>query len=301
MPLLPIVQHPEFPVTSETYLNIYSGDHFKHVDLHKFSHYIDMTKDQRQTFESFVEQVKTQQTEWDLAIVPDELTLLRFLQADKYNPKMALERLRKNQAWLRQVDIPGILQHPPTAKLAIYRKIRARAFMGATKTGMPVFVERLGDFFNGIPSPEGKSLSPQDYVECFLYEAGELLAQIRDSYDACCRQNLPVTWNATWMMDCKNVGLYRASKAVSTLKLLDGLTEPNFPELAGPVMIVSVPSIVSGLYKVCKAFLDATTAAKLKVYSNVPTAELLEFVHAHVLLEEYGGKNPLQVPKAEYS
>lgn len=302
MPVLPTVQHPEFPVTSDTYLNIYSGDQFQHVDLHKFSHYTDMTDDQRQTYESFVEQVQNAQTEWDLAIVPDQLTILRFLQADKYNTQLALDRLQKNQAWLHQVNIPNILKNPPTAKLATYRKIRARAYMGPNQTGMPFFVERLGDFFNGIPSPEGKSLSPQDYVECFLYEAGELLAKIRDSYDACLTKNQPVTWNARWIMDCHNVGLFRATKAVSTLKLLDGITEPNFPELAGTVFIVNVPSIVSGLYKVCKAFLDPTTAAKLQVFRTVPIAHLLEqVVDADVLFEEYGGSNPKQVPKAEYS
>jgi len=261
-----------------------------------------MTDEQRQTFETFKKDVLAaeQQQKWT-AIVPDEFTILRFLQADKYDTSKAMARLEANQIWLQEINIPKLLTTNPPQHLQQYRKLRARAFMGRSHDGMPIFVERLGDFFNAIPSKEGNLLTRQDWMDCFLYDLAELIAQIKESYRINLQNNQPITWKATWIMDTNNVGFYRAGKAISTIQLLDKLTEPNFPELAGPVVIMRVPTIVNGIYKICKAFLDPVVAAKISVYGGLPKNELLQRMDESVLFEEFGGTNTKEFPKAEYS
>jgi len=294
---LPTVQHPEFQITSDTYLNFYSG--VDSVDLPKFSHYTEMSADQKATFESFVSEADKK--EWD-AIRPDKFTCLRFLQADKYDSVKAMKRLIDNQAWLLKVNIPNLLSNPP-AKIETYRKLRARAYMGRAVDGMPIFAERLGDFLNAIPSPEGKTLTSQDFSDCFLYDLGEVLCQVRGTYKQTCdNEELPTTWRATWIMDCKNIHFFRATKATGTIQLLDSMTEPNFPEMAGPVTIIHVPSIVMGIWRVCRAFLDATVVSKIQLHHTLPTDLLLERIPESVLFEEFGGSNTkITFPQAEYT
>jgi len=131
---------------------------------------------------------------------------------------------------------------------------------------------------------------------------GGLLGTLRDSYDYNLQNKQPVTWKATWIMDTKNVGFYRASRATGTLQLLDALTEPNFPEIAGPIFIIQVPHLVSGVWRICQAFLDPAVAAKITVDSGLPTKELLKHMDEDVLFEELGGTNrTVEFPKAEYT
>jgi hypothetical protein len=171
---------------------------------------------------------------------------------------------------------------------------------------MSIFVESLGDFMNVIPSPEGKTLTKEDFRECFLCNLGEVLGQIRDNYKLTKDDpNTLTTWKANWIMDANNMRLFRATSATSTIQYLDSITEPNFPEIAGaPITIMNVPSIVAGggVWRLVKAFLDPVTAAKVQITSTVPTEALLQRIPSQVLLEEYGGSNKeTEFAKAEYS
>jgi len=142
---LPCVPHPEHAVTSDTYLNLYAGMEDK-IELENFECYQTMTEEERKTFDDFLKSVQSPVHEGKFtAIVPDKFTVLRFLQADQYDTTKAMTRLESNQEWLRQVNIPGLLQNPPKM-LNVYRKLRSRSCMGRTQDGMPIFVERLGDF-----------------------------------------------------------------------------------------------------------------------------------------------------------
>jgi CRAL/TRIO domain len=291
---------PEYEIAFPVYLNLYHG---LDIDPNLISHYKELTPEHKTAYESFVEQVRkrSKQEETLFLVLPDDLTCLRFLQADKYHADKALERILATLKWQQQVKLAQIMSHPP-ASLETYRKIRVRACMGRTKDGMPVFVERLGAFFNGIPSPEGKTLTSDDWIQCFLYELADVLKKIRENYHETTvhHPDQPTTWKATWIMDCKGVSAYRAMKATSTLKLIDSVTEPNFPEMAGPIYLINVPSLVAGVWRVCKAFLDPAVVAKIQIHSGVPKDVLLERIPESVLFQEYGGTNHAEYPKSCY-
>jgi hypothetical protein len=288
---------PEYDIPFPVYLNLYHG---LDIDPKLISHYSELTPEHKTAYESFVEQVRKH--DWDdvdTLVLPDDLTCLRFLQADKYHADKALERIVATLKWQQQVKLAQVMSHPP-AQLETYRKIRVRACMGRTNDGMPIFVERLGAFFNGIPSPEGKTLTKDDWIQCFLYELADVLRRIRENYHETTvnHPEQPTTWKATWIMDCRGVSAYRAMKATSTLKMIDAVTEPNFPEMAGPIYLINVPSLVAGVWRVCKAFLDPDVVAKIQIHSGVPKDLLLERIPESVLFQEYGGTNDAEYPNS---
>jgi CRAL/TRIO domain len=304
---------PEYEIAFPVYLNLYHG---LDIDPNLISHYRELTPQQKVTYESFLEQVRTinkhddgndDLLETPSLVLPDAMTCLRFLQADKYHADKALQRIVTTMKWQQQMNLAQVMSRPPRM-LETYRKIRVRACMGRTKDGMPIFVERLGAFFNGIPSAEGKTLTQEDWIHCFLYELADVLRKIRETYHhettttTVTQHPHPptITWKATWIMDCQGVSAYRAMKAVSTLKMIDSVTEPNFPEMAGPIYLINVPSIVAGVWRICKAFLDPTVVTKIQIHSGVPKDILLERIDESVLFQEYGGTNDEEYPKSCY-
>ena len=57
------------------------------------------------------------------------------------------------------------------------------------------------------------------------------------------------------------------ARAISTLKLLNGDLESHFPELAGPIHFINVPSVVMGAWGMfmCHAFfLDPVVVSKVR-------------------------------------
>ena len=64
---------------------------------------------------------------------------------------------------------------------------------------------------------------------------------------------------------------------------------------------MNVPTIVSGVWRVCRAFLDPTVAAKIQIHSNLPKEHLLERMPETVLFQEFGGLNQARLPQAVYS
>lgn len=293
---------PEHGVQAENYLNLYHG--IENVDRSKITHFASLSQDEKSNFEAFEKQVQGFNFAAELGTEnhsrPDSMTILRFLQADDYDADKAFKRIVATLKWHQQVQLGPTIATPPE-KLAIYRKIRVRACMGRSKDGMPVFVERLAGFMNGIPSAEGKSLTTEDWVQCFLYDTGSLIRELRDSYTINTQSDLPVSWKAVWIMDCRGQSLFKAMKAMTTVKMLDSITEPNFPEVAGPIYLVNAPSVVAGIWKMAKAFLDPATVAKISIHSNVPKDVLLERMEETVLLKEYGGTNAsVEFPKSNY-
>lgn len=295
----------EHNVKFECWLNLY---HDMEVDPMTVDHYTSMSDEERETYTAFLGQVKN--INWDDVegidpqqplVLPDDLTCLRFLQADKYNTETALKRLMATLLFHQEYKVAQIMSNQPQ-KLESYRKLRARAMMGMTKDGMPIFVERLGHFMCGITSVEGKALTGQEYIECFLYDLGLLISSIRKSHEETSQNDkVATTWKATWIMDCAGIRYFRALKSMSTLKLIDSVTEPNFPELAGPIYLINAPTVASALWRVAKNFLDPTVAAKIEIHSGVPTELLESRIDKSVLFEEYGGTNSGHFPKAEYT
>ena len=301
---------PEFGIRFENYLNIYHGMGDK-VDPAKISHFIDLTPEQSSDYESFVKEVEAHDFDAVVAdtttdncsipyVLPDKITLLRFLMADDFKSDLALQRLENTVKFQQEQRLAEKISTTPP-RLNLYRRIRVRANMGRTKDGMPIFVERLGGFMNGIPSKEGKSFSNDEWVHCFFYDLGELIREIKDSYEFAEKNQSPaITWKVTWIMDAKGISYYKALKSLSVIKLLDNLMEPNFPEIAGPIYMINVPYIVSGIWKLAKAFLDPAVVAKIQISSGVPKEVLLERIDESVLFQEYGGMNKKEFPKSDY-
>ncbi|CAB9502674.1 SEC14 cytosolic factor [Seminavis robusta] len=291
---------PDYGVPFESYLNLYHG---MKVDPSKIIHYQQMNPEQQATYREFLKRVRKHDFEADGVdtsgtlqpfVQPDDMTCLRFLQADKYNADMALDRLVKSLKWSHEFQLARVISNPPP-KLQTYRQIRVRGYMGRTRDGMPIFCERLGGMMNGIQSKEGRAFKEEDWLHCFIYDLGVIMKEFRQSYiensGVYSPSKHPITWKAMWIIDAGGMNPFKAMKSTHTLKILDALTEPNFPEIAGPVVLINVHPIVMGVWRIVRSFLDPVTVEKITLDSGVPTEFLRKKIPEHVIFEEFGGTN----------
>ena len=78
---------------------------------------------------------------------PDDFTLLRFLQADKYDVDKALARMANCVLWRERRQLSSVLASPPPC-LGRYTRARVLRAVGVDKEGRPLLMERLAGFCN---------------------------------------------------------------------------------------------------------------------------------------------------------
>ena len=100
--------------------------------------------------------------------------------------------------------------------------------------------------------------------------------------------------------DCRGLRFFAAMRAVPLLKFLTKQVERHYPEIAGDICLVGVPSALAMIYnKVVKRFLDPAVAAKVELHSGIPSAHLIKKYGPDCLPVEWGGSSPVAVPHVE--
>jgi len=283
----------EFGLTSDMWLNFYEGLDIKVED---FPYFRMMSNEQRVVYKEFRKDFRSRLAackdidRMKSYVIPDEITILRFLQADKYNTRLALKRLLDTVVWRQKLDLPGLVRHMPTM-LDKYRSLRVRRCMGLDKEGRPVFCERIGEFMNILATPKSKGMGLNDFLLCYIYEMGEIIKQFRES----AKQGTP-QWKNIYIADAQSVKFMAAIKSINLLKSFSKDVEIHFPEQAGPIFVVNSPSIVAHAMSLFRKFLDPTVVSKIQVHPGIAKEALLEYIDESVLFREYGGTNDADYP-----
>lgn len=284
---------PEYGISHKIWLNHFGG---QNIPLESCLHYKEMSPEQVLVFKEFrkdfLQKLGTFQG-LDRRLpypVPDDFSILRFLQADKYDKNLASERLLSTLVWRQQIKLHEIIMKPP-AKLEAYRKLRVRRCMGWSKNGMPIIIERIGEFINSLGSDLAKSMTVRDWLDCYIYEMANIILEFRKGAAAG-----NVQWKMLFIADMKGVKFVHALRSISLLKAFSKEVEVHFPEQVGPIFLVNMPSVVHSAWKLCKQFLDPVVLAKIQLFPHPGTAAMLEHIDDEVLYKEYGGKNTDEFP-----
>mmetsp|Transcript_1390 Transcript_1390/g.2193 ORF Transcript_1390/g.2193 Transcript_1390/m.2193 type:complete len:321 (-) Transcript_1390:224-1186(-) len=284
-----------YDLTESMFLNYFEGLDIAVEDLVYYKQMTDTQKGTYETFKArFAEEIKTYDG-FDRSkpyTLPDDHTLLKFLQADKYNIDVAMKRMLGTIGWRQKWNISELVKNGPNG-LKEYREIRVRRHMGFDKDGLPIFAERLGKFMNLLQSSKAKSISTDDLMRCYIYDMGGLIEQFRES----ARRGNP-RWKIIYIADARHAKLMSAFKAINILRSFAKEIETNFPEQAGPIFVIHCPKIVTKAYQLICKLLDPSVVAKIRLFSNEGTQAMLERMDKATLLEEYGGTNPTEYPQA---
>lgn len=219
---------------------------------------------------------------------PDDFNLLRYLEADKYNIKLAEKRLLSTIEFRQN---SGIINYPKTLPrdIDIYKQLRPRVTWGLDKNCRPVIYENVGMFFSNKLVPKG--LSNQNWIKCYAYEFQEYFLEFRK---ASIKANKNIH-NFTFIADCSKCkfGNLRKLGIINTLKVL----ETHIPEVVGTIYVINVPSFAARAWHMISKLLDPTLASKFRLippnkHSNI----LIEELGKEVVPIVYGGTNDIKLP-----
>jgi hypothetical protein len=167
----------EYKLNSEHYVNFFEGLYSKVEELAQFQ---EMNEEQRAAFYKLRKEAaehlpQSKEVDWSKHhILPDDATVLRFLQADKYSVPLALKRLADTVVWMQRMQLNTMVRDTP-ARLAQYRKCRSRVFLGFDLAGRPVHAERIGEFISGLPRAASLEVSHDDFLACYTCASGAVL------------------------------------------------------------------------------------------------------------------------------
>lgn len=222
----------------------------------------------------------------------DDVTLLRFLRADKrkgeFFPETSMARLLKALAWRKKMGSDALLAQ---AAHEDYELLRIRRWVGIDNSGRPVQFERLGAF---LGSANAKAFTSDAWLAHYARDLETTFEQMRTAGRLAKR---PITTYQYCADFAGGAGIvWHMGSVIPLLKLLTKEVEAHFPEIVGNIIIFNAPRIFATLFPMVKAFMDPITAAKVEVYSNVPTERLLALMPASAIPVEYGGASTAPFP-----
>jgi hypothetical protein len=98
--------------------------------------------------------------------------------------------------------------------------------------------------------------------------------------------------------DLKNASLTGAFRFMPQMQQLGKVLEDNFPEMLGFCVLVNAPTFANKCWKAVKDYLDPKIVQKVGFVSN--KEELVELFGSVVLPKEFGGNNPIELPRGVY-
>lgn len=74
-----------------------------------------------------------------------------------------------------------------------------------------------------------------------------------------------------------------------------GIMQDNYPENLGKMFIVNAPMLFTGVWAMCKSFIDERTRKKINILGSSYKAQLLEEIDADQLIDFLGGDKKIDL------
>ncbi|KAI6147488.1 CRAL-TRIO domain-containing protein [Pisolithus tinctorius] len=252
---------------------------------------IPLTKQQEDVLEQFRRQVFEEDIlhEGD-SIGTDDLTLLRFLRARKFNLNEAKKMIRNAQHWRKTVAGVGIDELYNQLDIFNYpgREHVFRSwsmyFHKTDKIGRPLNVQ----FLAGCDLSElHKHITPDKHWETIVVSTETLARKVIPAASHAAGHHIG---GVLAIVDLKGFGLSQFWQVKSLAQASLQMSQDYYPEIMAKLAIVNAPSSFTFIWSVVKPWLSKETAEKVDVLGSDYQSVLLELVDAENLPTTLGGK-----------
>eukprot|EP00916_Digyalum_oweni_P011520 GHVL01019188.1.p1 GENE.GHVL01019188.1~~GHVL01019188.1.p1 ORF type:complete len:506 (+),score=58.81 GHVL01019188.1:40-1557(+) len=195
----------------------------------------------------------------------NDVFLLRFLRARKFDVDKTETMIRKNLDWRESIDLDNIGEIYTTEQLAKIKRMYPHGYYGTDKMGRPVYIERLGKI------EVGHLLEATDLESFLLYyvQEYERLLELRMPACSVAMGGKPIHDSLT-ILDLQGLGMKHFSNSCQKIiKRLTSCCQENYPETLGQMFIINAPKIFSAIWPAVKSWIDPKTASKIKIVSSI--------------------------------
>ena len=215
----------------------------------------------------------------------DDLFLLRFLRARKFDLEKTMEMFKKFLKWRIDMHVDELLETYELENLIAIKNLYPHGYHKTDKIGRPIYMERYDKTdVKGLFQITTEDKMVKYYIK--QYER-----QIKYIFPACSAVvKRPVEQSCT-ILNADGIGITSIFGPIKGfVKLASDIGQDYYPEMLGKMTIVNVGFLFRAVWAMVKSFIDPKTQAKISLLKSIHTGELLELVDENNLPEEFGGK-----------
>ncbi|GAA5934340.1 uncharacterized protein JCM15063_004545 [Sporobolomyces koalae] len=253
-----------------------------------------LTPEQEKTLEHFRERLERDgyYTRNGPANAPshDDVTLVRFLRARKFDLEGALSQFTAAEDWRRENDVDNLYDEFPLSEFDLAANLYPQWTGRRDKTGLPVYVFKVSSLTKKATDDYAKDPTRLNPRMIALYEHMVQFVLPFCSSIPHAHQEVPISGCAT-IVDISNVSLMRFWQLKSHMQRASALASANYAETLGAIYLVGAPNFFSTVWGWIKNWFDPGTVEKIFI---LPSHSVLTTLSTHIdpssIPKEFGGE-----------
>ena len=215
----------------------------------------------------------------------DDLFLLRFLRARKFDLEKTMEMFKKFLKWRIDMKVEEINQSYELENLIQVKKLYPHGYHRTDKIGRPIYIE----LYDKTDVNELFKITTDDKM--IKYYIKQYERQIKYIFPACSAVvKRPVEQSCT-ILDANGIGITSLFGPIKGfIKLASDIGQDYYPEMLGKMTIVNVGFLFRAVWSLVKGFIDPKTQSKINLLKSTYKDDLLKLVDEENLPSFFGGK-----------
>ena len=217
--------------------------------------------------------------------VYDDLFLLRFLRARKFDLEKTMLMFKKFLQWRIDMKVEEINTSYELENLIEIKKLYPHGYHRTDKLGRPVYIELYDKTdVNGL----FKVTTDEKMIKYYIKQYER---QIKYIFPACSAVvQKPVEQSCT-ILDANGIGILSLVGPIKGfVKLASDIGQDYYPEMLGKMTILNVGFLFRAIWSMVKSFIDAKTQAIISLLKSNYKDELLKLIDEDKLPSFFGGK-----------
>ena len=246
--------------------------------------YDELNQEQFDNLQKWKEQLKNNNIIDNFEIY-DDLFLLRFLRARKFDLEKTMEMFKKFLQWRIDMHVDELRETYEMENLIEIKKLYPHGYHRTDKLGRPVYIELYDKTdVNGLFKVTTEDKMVKYYIK--QYER-----QIKYIFPACSAiVQRPVEQSCT-ILDANGIGIFSLVGPIKGfVKLASDIGQDYYPEMLGKMTIINVGFLFRAIWSMVKSFIDPKTQSKISLLKSSYKDELLKLIDEEKLPSFLGGK-----------
>ena len=215
----------------------------------------------------------------------DDLFLLRFLRARKFDLEKTMEMFKKFLQWRIDMKVDELRESYEMENLIAIKKVYPHGYHRTDKEGRPIYIE----LYDKTDVKALFKITTEDKMVKYYIKQYE--RQIKYIFPACSAVvKRPVEQSCT-ILDANGIGITSLFGPIKGfVKLASDIGQDYYPEMLGKMTIVNVGFLFRAVWSMVKAFIDPKTQNKINLLKSTYKDDLLALIDEENLPSFFGGK-----------
>ncbi|GAA5984531.1 hypothetical protein JCM5350_004750 [Sporobolomyces pararoseus] len=252
-----------------------------------------LTPEQESTLSKFKDKLETNgyftRAEGNKAASHDDVTLVRFLRARKFDLDGAYSQFTSAENWRKENKVDELYDSFDLNEFNKAARLYPQWTGRRDKSGLPVYVFKVSSLTKKATDEYAKDPERLNPRMIALYEHMVQFVLPLCSSVPHAHEEVPVSGCAT-IVDISNVSLMRFWQLKSHMQRASKLASANYAETLGAIYLVGAPNFFSTVFDWVKSWFDPGTVEKIFILpSNAVISTLSTHIDPSSVPIEYGG------------